>query len=305
MCCNVWLKYVVGVALCVFASATTGQSESDTQKLASRLYELRFSILESAAKAGGGKLSDSEREMMGVIAEDIARQLSKTSPLDAVHPRWHKAIQTIRDDLIAALERVASSPQFAVLEAQARTAFISALARALTGSELERILAFYSSPNGARFTEAYQRMAESLAKGMEDQQRQLLRGEQRSLAPIRDEHAFNELLGLFDEFVKIQLAMLDPGPGKDRSGLQAIPMMIMVAVQYRLSEIEEIWQALSDQVRRNVLAYRASELGRKEREALFKAAAEIPKAVDMQSMLERIAPEVRRLGGKWRSLVPE
>src|SRR5436305_1196385 len=73
-------------------------------------------------------------------------------------------------------------------------------------------------------------------------QEAMMVGERPAQAALRlDFEERNELLGLFDEFVRIQWGIADPGPGKDRSGLQAIPLMVGGAVDRRLGKLIAVW----------------------------------------------------------------
>ena len=160
-----------------------------------------------------------------------------------------------------------------MLAKRVQESFAASLATRLSADELWQLTRFYSERPGAQFLKVQQRLFDALASDLLAMQEAMMAGErpaQAALGPDFEER--NELLGLFDEFVRIQWGIADPGPGKDRSGFQAIPLMVGGAVDRRLGKLIAVWNQMPSEDRAVILRWRDSPLAKKERDAIFESA---------------------------------
>ena len=281
------------------------QANTQVDDLATRYVELRLYQLQNSVSLGGSSTASIAPELLDQIVQDVARNLKRSPEWNSAHPAWKRAVETIRRDLAELIAQAEKDSATQRLQENVRLQLAVGIQTRLTAEELRRILLFYESPVGKHFLGQQVKMLDVLESSLLEMQRRMFRGEQISPDPQIDKILFEEVLTLFDETVRGMWALLDPGPGKDRSGLQAIPMLVTTGVQSRFREISDLWRDLSSDERGEVLVFRSSPLGRKERIVLSEAVGQIKgqlKNSDLQKLLESKGVELEQ---KWRGLVPK
>lgn len=294
-----------------FADGTTkrlckrkGPGASEEQLTLARQYvAARAGVLSIPEVAPPASLGDEHRRLLKMIVADFLRQHCHGANCSPDHPEWKRAAAVIEQDLQDMLAGASADPKLRTLPKQVEETFVTGMAARLTPAELREIKDFYSRSPGAQFARVQERMVTVLTSGMATIYERLLKPPPPSPQPRLDAVELKELLGLFDEAAKIQLAILDPGPGKDRSGLQAIPMMIMLAVQDRFDDLNAIWKELPAEQRSAIVAWRDSPLARKERAAILESARSIRTFFDPSSTTNRLTTAGPEYEKKWRALI--
>jgi hypothetical protein len=222
------------------------------------------------------------------------------------NPEWRRLATVIAKDIQDIFEQLAADQRLHDLTKEVEEVFVSGLAARLSASELRELVQYYSEPPGQQFRRVQEQLSNGLANALFALQERMM-SRQDPLPPQSrpDPKELRELLGLFDEVVRIQWALLDPGPGKDRSGLQALPMMITAAVQIRSDELLAIWKAIPEEDRAAIVAWRDSPLAKKERTAIFESAKGIRAVFDPNAEMSRIADAMARYDEKWRALLQD
>ena len=293
-------------ALLAIASAlgTGAWAQAPANALAAKYVDLRQDIIQNGNRLSGAPAGPGGREALALIARDLARGLKGSSDWGPSHPNWNRVVETIRQDLFNLLERVEKDPAVHALQEDVRTRLIVEIQGRHSENDLRQILGFYDSPSGRHFLRQQARMTELLTDGIAETQRLMSRGGRPIPDPQTDQASFTELLTLFDEMVRGLWALNDPGPGKDQSGLQAIPMMVMAGVQIKFKELSALWRDLTADERRVVLAYRSSDLGVKERTVLFEAMGKIKDSLKSSGFWDQLEQRSGELEKKWQGLVP-
>ena len=182
--------------------------------------------------------------------------------------------------------------------------FANGFASHLNKDELEELVRYYSEPQGEQLTKAQIELTEAMVAGQSALAMKAARGErflQQKLPPNQKD--VKEIMGLLDEFMKIQITLVDPGPNKDRSGLQAIPFMIAAVIGADSSKFLSIWGNITEQDRNAIMAWRSSPLAKKERDTIIECAKEIRKQVNPEAGLLRISEIAKQYEKKWKSLL--
>lgn len=167
--------------------------------------------------------------------------------------------------------------------AQAQDVLIERLARELTESDLRRLVDFYGSPVGRRYSEIETQMAEVAKAGRQR------RAEAPKALDLKNAE-LREILGLFDEQYRVRMALIDPGPGKDTSILLTTRLRLAMLIQMQFQELRTIWYHLTEEDRTAILAFRDSDVGQTEREALSEAAKDLHGLIDQLNVESPRAP---------------
>ena len=154
-------------------------------------------------------------------------------------------------------------------------AFVQGIASLFTEKELQELIAYYSRPQGRLFISKQQALNNIVQSSLLTLQTNFSSNVEYPRRTNPDPGKLAELLGLFDEVVRIQLAISDPGPGGDRTGLQAIGFITNAGVVNAYPEILAEWEQISGKNREEILSWRKSASGLNEREVIYKAAGKI------------------------------
>jgi len=280
----------------------TRKHPSASKELAQQYVTARAGVL-TFAEMRQASLGAVERRAFGMIATEFLRRHCSGANCSPDHPAWKRAAAVIEQDLHNMAAEIAADPQVRALPKQVHDAFVTGVSARLTSDELGELGAYYSRSPGREFLGIQERLVNAFTIGLVDIHERLAQGQRRAPQQRADPAELKELLSLLDETLKIQLAILDPGPGKDRSGLQAIPMMFMVVAQERFADLGTIWKQLPASERSAILAWRDSPLARKERSAIYESAKNIRTFFDPNSQGKRLAGAAAKYENKWRALI--
>ncbi|TAK54671.1 MAG: hypothetical protein EPO25_06280 [Gammaproteobacteria bacterium] len=297
----------------VFANGTTIRlckadkvTPAERINLSRQYVSSRTGILEIPRTARRVDFDSNDRRLYAAIAAQFLKDHPEGHAWNADHPEWKRVAAIIENDVREIFARLAADPRLSVSARQVEETFVSGLAAQLTPSDLRELFYYYSRRPGAQFAKVQARLFNELASGLAAMKEQLTAGRrpvQRTIRP--DAGELRELLGLFDEVVKIHLAMLDPGPRKDRSGIQAIPVMVAAIVEAQFADLNAIWKKLPKEDRSAILAWRNSPLGRKERTAIFESAKAIRAVLDANAEVSRLSGALAKYEEKWLTLIRE
>jgi hypothetical protein len=265
-----------------------------------------------ASRTGVLRLPETARQVrldgraVDMMAANYLSQYKRGPNWNRDNPEWKRVATVIANDIHDIVEQIAADQRLHDLTKQVEEVFVSGLATRLSASELRRLIQYYAEPPGQQFRKVQERLSNGLADGLVALQERMM-SRQDALPPQSrpDPKELREVLGLFDEAMRIQWAVLDPGPGKDRSGLQALPMMIAAAVEIRSDELLAIWKELPEEDRAAIVAWRESPLAKKERTAIFESAKAIRAVFDPNAEMSRFAEAIARYEEKWRALIQD
>lgn len=285
--------------------ANAGQQEIDRTALAQQYVSARAGVLLKAQDYTASKKIDlKDRRVMSSLTTNILRSYRRDSNWNPQNPEWKQAAAIIERDMERIVSELASNTRFNQVAKEMEEAFVRGLSDKLSSEELNELVDYYSQSTGARFTKVQEKLHNVLISGINDLQAKLIAGQRESRTQNTiNMDAYKELVGLFDELVRIQWGILDPGSGHDRSGLQAIPIMIAAVVKDNYETMRKIWHEISEEDREAIIARRNSSLGKIEREAIFEAAKGIRNVVNPQAEMAALVKVFAPYDAKWRALV--
>lgn len=235
----------------------------------------------------------------------MMRKYRKGADWNPSHPEWKRIAQIIEDDARDAVAQLNDASWAAEVESKISEGFVLGLARKLESAELEALIKFYASAPGTQIARVQQRMFDEMLPTLAERGRQQRLGHAPPAVDFLQEsdEEGRQLLGLCAEWVGIQTALVDPGPNKDRSGLQAIPYMVLIAFQTNRSRYLDMWQSIPEQDRRAALDWRASKLAKREREVIYEVAKELNAQGHFKMVEQKVNALMTSLERKWRALV--
>lgn len=258
--------------------------------LATRYVALRPGLI--AIGATGAPQLPSVEALVGHLAGN--RRLA-----DGAHLR-----STIEVDLKRLLAELADDPELAALSARLETALAEALAPRLGAAVLQPLVAYYEGPAGTAQARLQSRMYAALAQDIATvQQRIAERPDPRApIAPFGepdDERAVKALCG---EFVAILMQLSDPGPEHDRSGLQALPVIVASTLALDRAKYVDMWRELPEAQRKTIDETRREPVALQEQEALAAAAGTLRAVVKPEALAARYVAGLEPLLRKWQAL---
>ncbi len=285
--------------------ANAGQQETDRTALAQQYVSLRAGVLLKAQDYSASKKPDlKDRRVISSLTTNILQSYRRGSNWNPQNPEWKHAATIIERDMEQIVTELATNTRFNQVAKDMEEAFVQGLSTKLSSEELNELVNYYSQSTGAQFAKVQEKLNNALISGINDLQAKLMAGRRESRPQNTiDPNAFKELAGLFDELVRIQWGISDPGPGHDRSGLQAIPIMIAAVVGDNYETLNKIWYEISEEDRKAIIARRNSSIGKSEREAIFEAAKQIRNVVNPQAEMAALVKAFAPYDAKWRALV--
>jgi len=285
------LKAFALAALLLPAAAV---AQSSPAELARRYVDLRPGLLadtQSAAPLDRDKL----RAGLAQVAELAMKQ--------AGAPATPEVRAEIEADIEKAVTEFASDPVVKDFSRRWAEHFVAGLSQRLAPEELAQLVRYYAEGEGAALARLQHTMFDeigpAMAKIMVDRQAGRPGPDGRGLRTVPEAKV---ILGLFDEWVRIQRAMHDPGPGRDRSGLQGLSMMALLTFELHHERFAALWRALPDDYRRDIVERRASALARKEREAIQETAAGLRAATGVEALEKKLLEVMSAYDRKWKAL---
>ena len=221
-------------------------------------------------------VSDAKRqEFMQSLLDALASGNAKSKHWAADHPARRALNDAIDPDLTRLGDLIFQKQDLAPLAKRIEDAFVQGIASLFTEKELQELIAYYSRPQGRLFISKQQALNNIVQSSLLTLQTNFSSNVEYPRRTNPDPGKLAELLGLFDEVVRIQLAISDPGPGGDRTGLQAIGFITNAGVVNAYPEILAEWEQISGKDREEILSWRKSAPGLNEREVIYKAAGKI------------------------------
>lgn len=294
----------VAMALSIYGGSVFAQ---ENFPMVHQYAALRGVLYTAEIGQAANRLAELDDNQLDSIVVALARTMNNAKTWNTGHPNWPRVVTVIGADLRKAVQESRNDSRWAQFKKAYQDTFELGLARSLTPAELQQLIGFYGSSTGQRYREAYNQMTKAVSLAMFELKVMMRKGQRLSELSEAERTDFSQLIGLFREEQATQWAIFDPGPGKDRSGLQAIPMMFTMAVHLRLPELTRVWHQLSENDRRSILTFRESDLGKRERQAVSEAARGLhplfnefgePQGI---GIIDRLKP----FQAKWRALVEQ
>lgn len=221
-------------------------------------------------------VSEAQRqEFVKNLLDALVSGNAKSKHWEADHPARRVLNDAIDPDLTRLGDLIFQKRDLAPLAKRIEDAFVQGIASLFTEKELQELIAYYSRPLGRLFISKQQALNNMVQSSLLARQTNVSPNVEYPRRTNPDPGKLAELLGLFDEVVRIQLAISDPGPDGDRTGLQAIGFITSAGVVDAYPEILAEWEQIPGKDREEILSWRKSAPGLNEREVIYKAAGEI------------------------------
>lgn len=299
------MKHFVRVFLSVIALLIL-VSESLAQEVitdvARRYVNLRPSVLKFS-EATGAANPENLRLALSALSTDALRRYGQGPNWDASNPEWKRLALVIESDIEQAIQQIAKDPSIAELSQKSEEVFVRGMSSRLTEPELITLVQFYSGPAGKQLAAIQQQMFDEVAIAISKRQLLMMAGQPKEAPIPMDPDESKQLMGLFDEWIKLQLALLDPGPKHDRSGLQAIPAMAIIALQTNYARYSAAWRDIPEPDRHSILSWRESPGGKKERDAIYETAKELRSTLNLEVQAKMVVDKFAALERRWRILI--
>lgn len=289
------------IALLILASESLAQ-EAASIDVARRYVNLRPSVLKFP-EATGAANPENLRLAFSTLSTEALRRYGQDPNWDASNPEWKRLTLVIESDIEQAIQQIAKDTSIAEMSQKSEEVFIRGMSSRLTEPELITLVQFYSSPAGKQLAVIQQQMFDEVAIAVSRKQLLMMAGQPNETPIPMDPDESKQLIGLFDEWVKLQLALLDPGPKRDRSGLQAIPAMAIIALQTNYARYSAAWRDIPESDRRSILSWRESPRGKKERDAIYETAKELRATLNLEAQAKMVAAKFAALEKRWRMLI--
>lgn len=220
--------------------------------------------------------SDAQRqELIKSLLDALVGGNAKSKHWAAEHPARRALNDALAPDLTRLGDLIFQKRDLAPLAKRIEDAFVQGIASLFTEKELQELIAYYSRPLGRLFISKQQALNNMVQSSLLARQTNVSPNVEYPRRTNPDPGKLAELLGLFDEVVRIQLAISDPGPGGDRTGLGAIGFITSAGVVDAYPEILAEWEKIPEKDREEILSWRKSAPGLNEREVIYKAAGKI------------------------------
>jgi len=241
------------------------------------------------------------------MKEAFLRQARSGADWNPENPKWQRMASMIDQDMPQISSELASGSDPSALSRQVDEAVVDSISSRLSAEQLRALVEHYSSPSGRRFASVQTQIVSELLAGSAaamasnagggDPGRP---GESGSRAdkPVSNADV-QEMVGLVDEYVQIQLGLLDPGDRGDRSGLQAIPSFFGIGARATLDSLEEKWHSIGPPDRAAIVTWRRTPLALAERQALWAAARRVHRVADPGAAAQRFSQVLEKYQRKW------
>jgi hypothetical protein len=241
------------------------------------------------------------------MKEAFLRQARSGADWNPGNPKWQRMASMIDQDMPQISSELASGSNPSALSRQVDEALVDSIANRLSAEQLRALVKHYSSISGRRFASVQTQIVRELLAGSAaamasnagggDPGRPSESG-RRADQPV-DNADIQEMVGLVDEYVQIQMGLLDPGDRGDRSGLQAIVSFFGIGVRATLANLEEKWHGIGQPDRAAILTWRQTPLALAERQALWAAARQVHRVSDPSAAAQRFSQVLEKYQRKW------
>ena len=231
----------------------------------------------------------------------MTKALRPSLDWNSSHPDWAWMQQSIAADLPKLVEELAASPQFKQAQSAFRNAVASGIASQLSDEQVRQLTQHYAQPEAVQFAtvEAYMQKQADLGLA----QLQMMAAAGKPFPHPAEQNAKEQavLVSLMRERLALQLGMVDPGPQADRSGLQALPIMMGAAVSFNFEKIEAAWMTIPATQRSAILAWRDSALAKAELQAIYEAGKSLGAVPELRAQTARMGETMLKYQDKWRA----
>jgi hypothetical protein len=295
------------LALALFAAVLPlcARAVETSADLARRYVELRPGVL-SASRSVSPVDPEKLRQALATASQFTLAKLGSGPAWNANNPEWQRLRAIIEEDIERIMHEVANDPLIDEMARRTEEAYVNGLAARLSVDELKALVRYYSEGAGAYLVGLQPDMYDDIGFAMTAAQMELASGQRRRhIEARRDTQEAREILGLFDEWVRIQGAILDPGrSGSERSGLAVIPMMVGIAFDRNEERWKSLWRAVPEESRRAIIGQRESALGKKERAAIYETAKALKAIVQPEEQMRKFGELLGFYVKKWQALAP-
>lgn len=295
------LGFIVTTIIALASSLSGADEQQDKTQLAQKYMSLRGNVVMFSFKQPTEQFADIKL-VASSIAENFLQGLNCGPDWNEGNPEWKRLSGLIEKDipnLVAELDTPYKQRSNGVIA----KLFVKGLASDLTKAELDQLVGYYSNSWGQELIKAQEELDDALLSGQADFSKKLMEGKKIPLPDEQDKKELQEIMGLLDEYVLLMVAYLDTGEGKDRSGLQAIPMTIYSGVTSNPNYYTKIWKKIPVEDRASIILWRSSPLAKKEREILMKYAKDIRRIADPETLIVETSKIVEKYDSKWRALL--
>lgn len=270
--------------------STSFRADGTTRALAARYVALRPGLIAIGA-AGVPQLP-----AVDALVDHLAgnRRLADRAKLRA----------SVEADLQQLLADLAADPELAALSARLETTLAEGLAQRLDAVTLCTLVAYYESDAGAAQSQLQRHVYAALAQDMASAQQRLAErpDPHATIEPFGETDDERAVKALCAEFVAILWQLSDPGPGQDRSGLQALPVIVDSTLALDRDKYLGLWRTLPEAQRAAIVAARRAPLARQEHDALTEAAGALRAVVRPEALAARYVAGLEPLLRKWQAL---
>jgi len=291
---------ITAAALLLTAAGVHAAGSKGSEQLVRQYMVLRPELFQ-VAESAGVPLTMPTPDQLQEVARAFLPGLRSAPDWNSSHPDWKRMQNIIEADVPKMIQELSADAQ----TKQALELFNNALARGLASQlsdeQLAQLTQHYAQPDAVRFAavEAYMLKQVNLATG----HLQALAASGKRFEPPAGRNAQEValLLSLMSEQLALQLGVVDPGPGQDRSGLQALPIMMGMAVSFSFDQIDAAWMALPEPQRAATLAWRASALAQAERQAIYEAGKSLGALPEFGVQMSRMGATMLKYQQKWKA----
>lgn len=297
-----WIRLVITITaiIALISSLAGAQQQPDKVQLARKYMTMRGRVVMFAFK-----VTHEQADVKGyasLIAESFLQGLNRGPDWNRDNPEWKRVGALIERD-IPNLVAELTEPYKQGVNEEIEKVFVNGLASHLSTEELGELIMYYSSLHGEELTKTQEELDDALRSGQAAFSKMMAKGQKVPPPASQDKKELQELMGLLDDYVLLQVAYLDPGPGKDRSGLQALPMITYSAVASDPKRYTRLWEKIPEQDRASIFAWRNSPLAMKERGVLMECANGVKGVIDPEKLAVQLTKIGEKYDKKWHALV--
>lgn len=296
ICAILW-----GITLLFLASSELLAQETTTMELARHYIRLRpmllsFSETPESAAAKQGKL----KNLLAVMPAMLLPKYGQGPDWNASNPEWQGLAQIMETDMAQIIQRM-TEERLSNASKNMESGFVRGLASRLTEEELTALVNFYSSSAGKELADIQQKMFSEVGSAYFKRVTERgNNGKNRTTNTTVNQDELMQLFGLFDEFLKIQVAVIDPKQTSDAATVMASIAQITIEENY--TRFSDSWRAIPELDRRAILNWRESAAGRKERKAIYETASDLKTLVNVEGLSRETSKEIMALDAKWRAI---
>jgi hypothetical protein len=281
-----------------------GNSASNVKKLdlARRYFDARSDI--TALQINNQASETPDKAAIDKMVLQVMATLSKSKDWNPSNQNWEKVRQILGNAIKEMSTQIELEKKQGPDKNQINNALQNKFSNQLSESDLEKIVGFYESTTGINFVKTHTQIYAAYPGAMLKFQKMAQDGKKIDQTTTIDIQQFQILVGLFSEYLAYQLTVLDPGPGHDRSGLQALPMVTAMAIRVDFDRLEQIWNELPKDAQQEVIAYRESPNWKSERAALVSSLEELEKFTKSGAFMKKIAAAMAGAIGSVQGLLP-